>query len=404
MNKISKRCLATSALGKRSRNVTLATPPPPFPVIPTCPSPTCQCSPTPADLDIDRTRDLNGSMSPYAQHLLISTGRKDWTSRIEDERDTAPWGRFTAEMKAILGRGGEFHDPYNNILLSTSSFTPWAQPELQQQHNPSSSRRATQPPPDPDRGPEPQIDALLFPAFKHLRGLTTSPTLLQTLTRAYLLPTTLHPIHAPETLSTSALRSKTRDASLASTLPIGVADITTPTILICSHGQRDSRCGVLGPLLQREFATYIDRRHREIPSGLAAVAETGVFTASASEATATGGSGGGGGGGAPNTDSKSRSPVPINVGTVSHVGGHKWAGNVIVYIPPNAVVVNADAGAGADVTPQQQPHPLVGKGIWYGRVEPRHVQGIVEETVLRGRVIKELFRGGVDRAGKVIRL
>lgn len=85
-------------------------PPPPFPVIPTCPSPTCQCSSTPPDLDIDRTRDLNGSMSPYAQHLLVSTGRKDWTSKIENERDTAPWGRFISDMKAALGRGSEFHD------------------------------------------------------------------------------------------------------------------------------------------------------------------------------------------------------------------------------------------------------------------------------------------------------
>ncbi|KLJ06659.1 hypothetical protein EMPG_17845 [Blastomyces silverae] len=35
---------------------------------------------------------------------------------------------------------------------------------------------------------------------------------------------------------------------------------------------------------------------------------------------------------------------------------------------------------------------LAGKGIWYGRVEPRHVEGIVEETVLGGRVISEHFR------------
>lgn len=104
MNKLATRSLASSALAKRSL------PQPSFPVTATCPSPTCQCSPTPADLDIDRTKSLNGTMSPYAQHLIVSTGRKDWTSRIEDERDTAPWGRFTAEMKQVLGRGSEFHD------------------------------------------------------------------------------------------------------------------------------------------------------------------------------------------------------------------------------------------------------------------------------------------------------
>ena len=37
--------------------------------------------------------------------------------------------------------------------------------------------------------------------------------------------------------------------------------------------------------------------------------------------------------------------------------------------------------------------PLAGKGVWYGRVEPRHVWGIVEETVKGGRVVEELLRG-----------
>ena len=36
---------------------------------------------------------------------------------------------------------------------------------------------------------------------------------------------------------------------------------------------------------------------------------------------------------------------------------------------------------------------LAGKGVWYGRVEPRHVWGIVEETVRGGKVVEELCRG-----------
>ena len=37
--------------------------------------------------------------------------------------------------------------------------------------------------------------------------------------------------------------------------------------------------------------------------------------------------------------------------------------------------------------------PLCGQGIWYGRVEPRHVQGIMEETINRGVLIEDLLRG-----------
>lgn len=68
------------------------------------------------------------------------------------------------------------------------------------------------------------------------------------------------------------------------------------------------------------------------------------------------------------------------VALVSHIGGHKWAGNVIIYFPPQ-------------YPDGVSPSPFAGKGIWYGRVEPKHVEGIVSETIKGGKVIKELFRG-----------
>ena len=82
------------------------------------------------------------------------------------------------------------------------------------------------------------------------------------------------------------------------------------------------------------------------------------------------------------------------VGLISHIGGHKFAGNVIVYIPPGLKSYDD-----SDV-----PHPLAGHGIWYGRVEPKHVEGIVQETIKKGNVIKELFRGGIKQGGEILRL
>lgn len=35
--------------------------------------------------------------------------------------------------------------------------------------------------------------------------------------------------------------------------------------------------------------------------------------------------------------------------------------------------------------------PLVGKGLWYGRVAPRQVSGLIEATVKNGRLIEELL-------------
>ena len=86
-------------------------------------------------------------------------------------------------------------------------------------------------------------------------------------------------------------------------------------------------------------------------------------------------------------------PDHAHIGLISHVGGHKYAGNVIVYIPPGM------KEAGSSVV-----HPLAGKGIWYGRIEPKHVQGVVEETILGGKVITDHFRGGIDHDGGILRL
>jgi len=79
------------------------------------------------------------------------------------------------------------------------------------------------------------------------------------------------------------------------------------------------------------------------------------------------------------------------VGFISHIGGHKFAGNVILYIPPGMKMADGKES------------PLAGCGICYGRVEPKHVEGIVKETLLGGKVIEELFRGGIRKGGEILR-
>lgn len=38
---------------------------------------------------------------------------------------------------------------------------------------------------------------------------------------------------------------------------------------------------------------------------------------------------------------------------------------------------------------------MAGTGVWYGRVGPEHVEGLVEETVVRGRIVLGMLRGGI---------
>ncbi len=53
-------------------------------------------------------------MPPYAQHVVIRTGRNDWSSKIEDEPDMVGESmggvNFARELKGLVGRGGKFHD------------------------------------------------------------------------------------------------------------------------------------------------------------------------------------------------------------------------------------------------------------------------------------------------------
>jgi (2Fe-2S) ferredoxin len=195
--------------------------------------------------------------------------------------------------------------PMRPMLITNSSFAP---------------------PAAPVSGNIPSVSAYLFPSFTFVSGIPDTAKGHESFIRTFLLPESLSALFEPA----SAFQ---------------ISRVTHPIILICSHGTRDARCGVLGPLLAAEFRRQL--------------AQAGIVPTD--EASHESGS------------------AVASVGMVSHVGGHKWAGNVIVYLPPEGVGMGKNA--------------LAGKGVWYGRVEPRHVEGIVRETVLGGKLIEELSRG-----------
>ncbi|OCT45660.1 sucrase/ferredoxin-like family protein Fmi1 [Cladophialophora carrionii] len=385
----------------------------------------------PLDQEIDHKNSLNGTISAHSQHLIISTGRSDWTSRIEDERENGTsWGKVVGDLKALLGRKGEFHDAFNATMISTSSFTPLSAGGKQ------STKRVN------GKGEweeQDTADALLFPAFRHFTGLvplseeagdtasnphTESQPDPDSATSGSLkdfIVENLTPNTGDSISDTAAVRSRWHS------LPI-----TNPTILICSHGQRDSRCGILGPVLHDEFNRYLDQRKGDDPRSKLCASTTEVFVASEGDDSRPVGESG------QETraeeqgqsidkssleaitssttsasNEQSTSPdMTVNVGMISHIGGHKWAGNVIIYMPPGFsadVTTSEPAGANSPDVSQRASgvrplHPLAGMSIWYGRVEPRHVERIVEQTIFNGKVIRELFRGGLSQRGQLVRL
>jgi hypothetical protein len=104
---LSRPAVRSSTFARRcfASRIDIPFAPPPVPTIERCPSPTCQCRETPAGLDIEREQGINGSMPAYAEQVLISTGKEDWTSRIEDDEEG---GAFVRQIKSFLGKDGKY--------------------------------------------------------------------------------------------------------------------------------------------------------------------------------------------------------------------------------------------------------------------------------------------------------
>ncbi|KAI5788854.1 Sucrase/ferredoxin-like-domain-containing protein [Peziza echinospora] len=173
---------------------------------------------------------------------------------------------------------------------------------------------------------------LLLPSFTIVEGVTPAhtPALIQN----FILPspktTTPLPQSASDTTGPIAhsLRSKECPHSYV--------------VLLCSHKRRDARCGISAPLLAREFERHLR------PLGL-------------------------------HRDLSDTRPGGVGLYFINHVGGHRYAANVLVYRKED------------------------GMGLWLGRVAPKHVEGIVKWTILQGKVVHtEMIRGGFYRKeGKV---
>lgn len=97
---------------------------------------------------------------------------------------------------------------------------------------------------------------------------------------------------------------------------------------------------------------------------------------------------------------------------ISHVGGHKFSANVMVYrrlekaVESNGKMLeedaNKDGGGEEGAIEAKKVGEEWGEGsqcIWLARVRPEDCEGIVKYTVLKGKVVKpeRQLRGGFDR-------
>lgn len=202
--------------------------------------------------------------------------------------------------------------------------------------------------------------AFLLPSFQYVPSIPLDDSSIESFLKGWVLPSRLHATHDVLTRSQKEILKRQPECQHEF---VGAREVDEIMVLICGHGGRDERCGKLGPILQAEFEEKLERQNVPI------IRDPPVMDAVKIP-----------------TEIQGYQPA-ARVGQISHIGGHKFAGNVIIYIPPSF-----------------KSNPLAGKGIWYGRVEPANVEGIVAKTILDGKVVKDLFRGGIDHDGQILRL
>jgi hypothetical protein len=285
-----------------------------------CPYPTCKCQQMPEGLDIDYKRKLQGTAARYSEHVLIRTGAQDWPSRIEDDENN-PLAR---DLKALLKR--EMLKSIltkGNVLVTNSSFS--VSPN-QEDDDPSTFLVSLMKSRLDVRVPKSQLDMFV-------RAVTTVPI--------------------PDGATSDGLKKEVQDHFIS-------RPITDIVVLICGHGGRDIRCGKVGPILKREIEDKLAQ------SGITVNRDPIMLR------------------GSDYTKGKEKFKSSLRgsakVGLISHVGGHAFAGNVIIYLPSSGEFAHSG---------------LSGAGIWYGRVQPNHVEGIIQKTILEGIVIEDLLRGVV---------
>ncbi|KAL1556155.1 hypothetical protein AAHA92_11813 [Salvia divinorum] len=105
-------------------------------------------------------------------------------------------------------------------------------------------------------------------------------------------------------------------------------------IFVCCHGSRDRRCGVCGPSVISKLKTEIELRDLQ---------------------------------------------GKVSVSPCSHIGGHKYAGNMIIFGP----------NMKKEVT-----------GHWYGYVMPEDVPLLLEQHIGEGEIVDFLWRGQMGLSGE----
>ncbi|KAK3995879.1 acyltransferase [Cladorrhinum sp. PSN332] len=277
---------------------------------------------------------------------------KGWSTHVLVATGKSDWVRDVADEKgSVMQALSHVKGPTNGRLMVSASNIPTP-------HQTTSYSEPT--------------TVLLLPAFTVVENVTpaTVPILVSIIDDAPTNTSPLEPVSIPKSL----------EAPLPEATPAVLRELTTrpsphrALILLCSQKTRDARCGQSAPLLRKEF-----QRHLQ-PLGLY-------------------------------RDFDDERPGGVGIYFISHVGGHKYSANVMIYRRQDAFGLDEVQMGKLTEEERQRVVPIKKEGtkeeddfgaaqcIWLARVRPEDCEGIVKWTVLQGKVVKpeRQLRGGFDR-------
>ncbi|KAF8709414.1 Sucrase/ferredoxin-like, partial [Rhizoctonia solani] len=289
----------------------------------------------PNRFDVDLSSDMLGSVKPYGRQVVISTGKSDWVREVTEESNSLAEHLNNVHGKLVSSSTAR---PSKSEGAPAGVFTASDSTRLSVLNG---SHREV--------GCAPKTHTVLvFPDYKLVKDVPATTEGASELWKAVLDPAV-------------GIEGKPSGAGMKSwILPYSAV------ILLCSHKRRDNRCHIAAPVLEDAFTTSLSNQGWDVHTQIDDPAEHGQpaledlpepRAENAKERLQALRK--------PESDFSQRVLILRN----SHMGGHKFAGNVIIYFPS-------------------------GNGVWYGRVSPHEVQAVVESTILGGKVLPALLRGG----------
>ncbi|KAJ6627957.1 Sucrase/ferredoxin-like-domain-containing protein [Mycena sp. CBHHK59/15] len=288
----------------------------------------------PTRFTVDLETQMLGSVDPFRRLALISTGKTDWDLEITWSFGTLAAYISKAHRKtpvlpsADMGLDGKPLPRIPGIFNSTASG------------NLSILNGSLKTICEDDNE-----TVLVFPDFMVIAGVPSTLAGAQDLWRTALDP------RLPRVLGMQDSPFRTW------VLPYSCV------ITFCSHKRRDNRCGISAPKLERAFTESLERRGWTVDTQLEHIIDPPLerFSGTPEEKEAQ----------IVQELRQLRAAKKALILFNSHMGGHEYAGNTIIYTPG-------------------------GSSVWYGRVTPHEVDSIVENTIEGGLILPPLLRGGLN--------